>query len=93
MLSCIELTPFPVSNLIPHKISCDPHSITFLNSVGKTWGNKGSFRVEDHTVLELESASEATSVSFYDVLFLEKDPSDVEQERIKSKRTRIYMLA
>jgi hypothetical protein len=61
-------------------ISCDPQLLTFLNLWGKKWGNKGSFSVEDHTVLELEGASEATSVCFYDVFFLEKDLSDVEFE-------------
>jgi formylmethanofuran dehydrogenase subunit E len=36
-------------------------------------------------VLELEGALEATSVCFYDVFFLEKDLSNVEQEAYKVK--------
>lgn len=66
-------------------ISCDPYLLTFLNSWGKKWGNKGSFSVKDHTVLELEGASEATSICFYDVFFLEKDLSSIEQEAYKVK--------
>jgi hypothetical protein len=59
---------------------CDPHSLTFLNSWGKEWGNKGSFSIEDHTVLELDDASEATSVCFYDVYWLEEDLTTIEQQ-------------
>jgi len=59
---------------------CDPHSLTFLNSWGKEWGNKGSFSIEDHTVLELDDASEATSVCFYDVYWLEEDLTAIEQQ-------------
>ncbi|KAK5651992.1 hypothetical protein OQA88_10895 [Cercophora sp. LCS_1] len=34
---------------------CNPTSLTFLNSWGRLeWGNKGSFSVEDHTVLEVD---------------------------------------
>ena len=46
--------------VVLHK--CDPHSLTFLNSWGKQWGDKGTFSVEDHSVLELDGASEQASV-------------------------------
>jgi hypothetical protein len=58
---------------------CHPHSLTLLNSWGEEWGNKGSFSIEDHTVLELDDASEATSVCFYDVYLLEEDLTAIEQ--------------
>ncbi|KAH7336028.1 hypothetical protein BKA65DRAFT_458517 [Rhexocercosporidium sp. MPI-PUGE-AT-0058] len=64
---------------------CDPHSLTFLNSWGKEWGNKGSFSIEDHTVLELDDASEATSVCFYDVYWLEEDLTAIEQQAYNLK--------
>ncbi|PMD24550.1 hypothetical protein NA56DRAFT_566863 [Hyaloscypha hepaticicola] len=56
--------------------SCDPHSLTFLNSWGLKWGKDGSFSIEDHTVLELNSAP----VCFYDVYWLESDLTEVERQ-------------
>jgi hypothetical protein len=61
-------------------VGCDPHSLTFLNSWGHQWGNNGSFGVENHTVLELDGASQATRVCFYDVYWLERDLTAVERQ-------------
>lgn len=60
-------------------VSCDPHSLTFLNSWGKHWGNGGSFSVEDPTVLELRSAPAISKVCFYDVYWLESGLNDEER--------------
>jgi C1A family cysteine protease len=46
-------------------ISCDSYSLKFLNSWGHMWGGNGCFRVEDHTVLELDEASSKSSICFY----------------------------
>jgi hypothetical protein len=64
---------------------CDPRSLTFLNSWGHDWGNGGSFSVEDHTVLELDGASEATRVCFYDVYWLEEDLTAAERQAYNVK--------
>jgi hypothetical protein len=56
--------------------SCDPRSLTFLNSCDDQWGNNGSFSIEDHTVLELNSAL----VRFYDVYWLESDLTAAERK-------------
>jgi hypothetical protein len=53
--------------------ACDPHSLSFLNSWGCTWGINGSFRVQSPTVLEMEEREKVTSVCFYDVFWYEKD--------------------
>ncbi|KAH6847118.1 hypothetical protein B0I37DRAFT_430400 [Chaetomium sp. MPI-CAGE-AT-0009] len=53
--------------------SCNPHSLTFLNSWGDRWGNNGSFSVEDHTVLELSGTSGTYPVNFYDVYWLKNE--------------------
>jgi hypothetical protein len=66
-------------------VSCDPRSLTFLNSWGRQWGNNGSFSVEDHTVLELNSVTETTKVCFYDVYWLESELKDEEREAYDSK--------
>lgn len=60
-------------------VSCDPHSLTFLNSWGEHWGNSGSFSVEDPTVLELRNAPALSKVCFYDVYWLENGLNDEER--------------
>ena len=67
-------------------IRCNPHSLTFLNSWGRQWGNNGSFSIEDHTVLELNDVSKVTRVRFYDVYWLENDLTDVERQAYAVKR-------
>lgn len=42
---------------------CDPQSLTFLNSWGKSWGNNGTFRIKDHNVLDINSRK----IAFYNV--------------------------
>ncbi|KAJ0120058.1 Uncharacterized protein J7T55_000911 [Diaporthe amygdali] len=59
-------------------IRCEPQSLTFLNSWGKEWGDKGSFSIQDHTVLELDE--EGAHMRFYDVYWEEKDLKDAEKK-------------
>lgn len=81
VLTCAQMVPHCQSNPgdghAVIMISCDPHSLTFLNSWGPVWGNSGSFSIENHTVLELEaSASEngqSRPMKFYDVYWVEND--------------------
>jgi hypothetical protein len=61
-------------------VSCNPHSLTFLNSWGHQWGNNGSFSIEDHTVLEMDGASGPISVRFYDVFWLQRKLTEKERE-------------
>jgi hypothetical protein len=61
-------------------VGCNPHSLTFLNSWGHEWGTNGSFSVENHTVLEMGSASQTTRACFYDVYWLENDLTAVERQ-------------
>jgi hypothetical protein len=56
--------------------SCEPRSLTFLNSWGDQWGNNGNLSIEDHTVLELYSAP----VCFYDVYWLESNLTSAERK-------------
>ncbi|EFQ32890.1 uncharacterized protein GLRG_08034 [Colletotrichum graminicola M1.001] len=55
-------------------VDCKPNCLTFLNSWGKTWGNNGSFSVEDHTVLEVDGIP----MRFYDVYWLQSDLAPAE---------------
>ncbi|ORY68695.1 uncharacterized protein BCR38DRAFT_507860 [Pseudomassariella vexata] len=50
---------------------CDPNSLTFLNSWGQNFGNSGSFKVENHKVLETQG--QLFPVRFYDVFWFEED--------------------
>lgn len=73
---------------------CKPSSLTFLNSWGREWGQKGTFSVQDRTVLELNGESGATPVCFYDVYWLERDLKGVERQAYNARvdrtlRTRI----
>lgn len=65
-------------------IGCDPHSLTFLNSWGRKWGNNGSFSVEDASTLELHTTA-MTQVDFYDVYWLESDLTTAEQKAYTDK--------
>ncbi|KAF7557158.1 hypothetical protein G7Z17_g974 [Cylindrodendrum hubeiense] len=62
--------------------SCDPHSLTFLNSWGKRWGNRGSFSVENHEVLELDDPPlKRFDVRFYDIFWIAEDLTTAEQHK------------
>lgn len=61
--------------------SYSPDSLTFLNSWGSSWGNEGSFSIEDHTVLELDKYP----VRFYDVMWFEKDLTEEELQAYSDK--------
>ncbi|KAK4236843.1 hypothetical protein C8A03DRAFT_35227 [Achaetomium macrosporum] len=65
--------------------TCNPDSLTFLNSWGNKWGNKGSFSVEDHTVLELDGTSGKYPVNFYDVYWLESELTVTERQAYNAK--------
>ncbi|GAD99608.1 hypothetical protein NECHADRAFT_97479 [Paecilomyces variotii No. 5] len=81
VLTCAEMAPHRGGNCggghAVVMVSCDPHSLTFLNSWGHNWGNNGSFSVENRTVLEPNPP--AARVRFYDVYWLERDLSDQEK--------------
>ncbi|KAJ4217026.1 hypothetical protein NW757_014654, partial [Fusarium falciforme] len=64
--------------------SCDPVSLTFLNSWGRDWGNNGSFSIEEASVLELDG-SPNTCMEFYDVYWLESELKDSEREAYNTK--------
>lgn len=61
--------------------SCDPHSLTFLNSWGSTWGKAGSFSVQDHTTLDISSVP----ARFYDVYWLESNLTALEKQAYDTK--------
>ncbi|KAL6399368.1 hypothetical protein AUP68_17914 [Ilyonectria robusta] len=65
--------------------SCNPDSLTFLNSWGNKWGTKGSFSVEDHTVLDLDGTSREHHVNFYDVYWLESELTATERQAYNAK--------
>lgn len=74
-----RLSP-PVAGHAVVLVRCHPRSLTFLNSWGPGWGDNGSFRVENASVLEVEYAQGGSPVRFYDIFWLEQDLSLVEQE-------------
>lgn len=65
--------------------TCDPTSLTFLNSWGGNWGNYGSFSIENHTVLELEWVYGKYPMNFYDVYWLESDLDPIERRAYNAK--------
>jgi hypothetical protein len=64
--------------------SCDPHSLTFLNSWGRDWGNQGSFSVENCATLELRG-TDKFQVRFYDVYWLENDLTEEERKAYEAE--------
>jgi hypothetical protein len=48
-------------------IGGSPNTLTFLNSLGRDWGDDGCFSVEDQTVLQ--TSSPRLRVRFYDVFW------------------------
>jgi hypothetical protein len=56
---------------------CHPHSLTFLNSWGKEWGDGGSFKVESSEVL---GSKQRPQMEFYDVFWYEDElPEEVQE--------------
>ncbi|KAL5045930.1 hypothetical protein BDW71DRAFT_214856 [Aspergillus fruticulosus] len=60
---------------------CDPHSLTFLNSWGRKWGDNGSFTIEDPSVLELDDPAGLAKMRFYDVYWQLGGLTEVERKR------------
>ncbi|KAL4997573.1 hypothetical protein BDV10DRAFT_169517, partial [Aspergillus recurvatus] len=52
---------------------CDPHSVTFLDSWGRRWGDNGSFSIEDPSVLELVHPAGVAELRCYDVYWQKSD--------------------
>ena len=65
---------------------CNPTSLTFLNSRSRLeWGNKGSFSVEDHTVLEVDiRRGRGLPMQFYDVYWVESELTGDERQAFDS---------
>ncbi|EWZ79700.1 hypothetical protein NW765_004422 [Fusarium oxysporum] len=57
-------------------VSCSPKSLTFLNSWGGSWGNNGTFSIENPAVLGCKDRS----LSFYDVYWVESELTDAERQ-------------
>jgi hypothetical protein len=68
-MACHHLLPITGGHAVV-MTGCDPHSLTFLNSWGGRWGDCGSFRITDTTVLEVNSSY---PVEFYDVGWFKED--------------------
>jgi hypothetical protein len=66
-------------------VGCDPSSLTFLNSWGSQWGNKGSFSVAGHEVLENKGAPEWARMTFYDVYWVEGELTAQERKAYDTK--------
>ncbi|KAE8155274.1 hypothetical protein BDV25DRAFT_146415 [Aspergillus avenaceus] len=62
---------------------CGRQSMTFLNSWGKNWGDNGSFSIEDHTVLGVDSRPE---MRYYEIFWLEGALSE-DQRQVYYART------
>jgi hypothetical protein len=58
-----------------------PRLLTFLNSWGSSWGDRGSFSVDNYNAL----AGNHTDVDFYDVYWLEEDLTSVERQAYNMK--------
>jgi len=62
-------------------VGCSPTSLTFLNSWGESWGDNGSFSIQDSSVLEHDDAA----MKFYDVYWLESDLTEAERRAYTTK--------
>ncbi|KAI6762465.1 hypothetical protein HG530_008445 [Fusarium avenaceum] len=62
-------------------VGCSPNSLTFLNSWGSSWGNNGSFSIENHRVLGRDNEP----MRFYDVYWLESKLTSAEQQAYDDK--------
>lgn len=60
---------------------CDPHSLTFLNSWGKEWGDGGSFKVESSEVL---GSKQSPEMEFYDIFWYEHELTEEVREAYKT---------
>ena len=57
-------------------VRCNPTSLIFLNSWGKSWGDEGLFSISDPTVLETEDP--AYRMRFYDIFWFQEDLTEAE---------------
>ncbi|KAH6949174.1 hypothetical protein DER45DRAFT_606627 [Fusarium avenaceum] len=62
-------------------VGCSPNSLTFLNSWGSSWGDNGSFSIENHRVLGRDNEP----MRFYDVYWLESKLTSAEQQAYDDK--------
>ncbi|KAF4499923.1 hypothetical protein FAGAP_3924 [Fusarium agapanthi] len=62
-------------------VSCDPNSLTFLNSWGSSWGDNGAFRVENPAVL----GHKDRSLRFYDVHWVESGLTNAERQAFDAR--------
>ena len=61
-------------------IRCDPNCLTFMNSWGTDFANKGFFKVKDQNVLN--------NTTFFDVYWTEDDLTESEKEAFKREGTK-----
>jgi len=66
-------------------VKCGSRSLTFLNSWGHEWGDKGSFSIEKPAVLEVNNASKWNRVCFFDIFWYEKDLTPLERMAYDAK--------
>ena len=69
-------------------VSCNPTSLTFLNSWGQSWGNDVLFSISDPTVLETGCYSHR--MRFYDIFWLEEDLTDAERAAYNAEVSRLF---
>ncbi|KAF5656985.1 hypothetical protein FCIRC_13419 [Fusarium circinatum] len=62
-------------------VSCDPNSLTFLNSWGSAWGDNGTFTIESPVVL----GHKDEPLRFYDVYWVEEELTDAERQAFDAR--------
>ncbi|KAF5964991.1 hypothetical protein FBULB1_12498 [Fusarium bulbicola] len=62
-------------------VSCDPKSLTFLNSWGSAWGDNGTFTIESPVVL----GHKDEPLRFYDVYWVEEELTDAERQAFDAR--------
>ena len=68
-------------------VRCNPTSLIFLNSWGKSWGDEGLFSISDPTVLETEDQS--YRMRFYDIFWFQEDLTEAECAAYNAKIDRL----